>query len=258
MNRDQKFNLIRSLDENIRYDGRAKDQYREITITPGVSGTAEGSVKVEIGNTVVIAGVKLEVGTPYPDSPDEGVLMVGVELSPISSEEYEPGPPKFEAIELARVTDRAVRESRCMDTKKLCITKGEKVWMVNVDITVINDDGSLFDACSLAAMAAIKDTKLPSIDKEGNLDYHNMTKEGLPLEKVPISVTVFKIGNHLLVDPTRLEEKAADARLTIGTIDKSTLCSMQKGGSGTIKRDDVVEMAEIAVKKADELRKLLK
>lgn len=258
MNRDQKFNLIRSLDEDVRYDGRKKDEYRDITITPGVSETAEGSVKVQIGETVVIAGVKLEVGTPYPDSPDEGVLMVGVELCPISSEEYEPGPPQFNAIELARVTDRAIRESRCMDTHKLCITKGEKVWMVNVDISVMNDDGSLFDACSLAAMAAITNTKLPTVDKEGNLDYHKMTKEGLPLEKVPLSVTVYKIGNHLVVDPTRLEENAADARLTIGTIDKKLLCSMQKGGEGTLKKDDVIEMAEIAVAKADELRKLLK
>ena len=257
MNRDQKFNLLRSLDEDVRYDGRDKLSFRPIEITPHVSETAEGSVSVKIGDTFVIAGVKLEVGTPYQDSPDEGVLMVGVELSPVSAEEYEPGPPQFNAIELARVTDRAIRESRCMDVHKLCISKGEKVWMVNVDISVMNDDGNLFDACSVAAMAAIKATKVPSIDKDGNIDYAKPTKEGLPLAEVPISVTVYRIGNHLIVDPTKIEEAAADARLTVGSINKKMLCSMQKGGSGTLLKDDVVSMSSIALEKADMLRKLL-
>ena len=55
-----------------------------------------------IGETVVITGVKMIPGTPYPDSPDEGTISVGAELMPMASPEFEVGPPREAAIELYR------------------------------------------------------------------------------------------------------------------------------------------------------------
>ncbi len=257
MNKDQLMNFNNFLDEDLRFDGRSKEEYRKIEVETGISITAEGSAKVSIGNTIVLAGVKMEIGTPYPDSPNEGVLMVGVELSPIANPKFESGPPGFDSIELARLTDRAIRESRSIDNKKLCIVKGEKVWIANVDITVLNDDGNLFDACSLAAVAAIKDTKLPSLDANYVIDYSVKTNKGLPLEKIPVSVTVYKFGNHLVVDPTLDEIGAFEARLTVGSIDDGTIVSMQKGGECTLKIDLAKEMVSLAIRKAKELRKLI-
>lgn len=256
MNKDQKSNILKFLDENIRYDGRQKDQYREISIERGVSANADGSAIVKIGDTEVIVGVKMEIGTPFPDTPDAGVLMVNVELSPIASKEFETGPPGFNAIELARVTDRGVRESRAMDVSKLCIESGSKVWIAGVDIVVLNDAGNLFDACSLAAITAIKDTKMPAL-VDGKIDYHAEPSGELPLMQEPIGVTVYKIGNHLLIDPTHREIEVSDARLTVATIGDGTLCAMQKGGEGILTKDQVLEMVELAAEKTKELRELL-
>lgn len=256
MNRDQKENFLRMLDAGVRFDHRDASQYRKIVVTKGIIATAEGSAEVTIGDTRVIAGVKMEAQTPYSDTPNEGVLMVGVELSPIASPEFESGPPDILSIELARVTDRGIRESRSIDVEKLCIKKGEKVWSVNVDISVLNDDGNLFDACSLAAVAAIQDAKIPAIDKEGTVDYEKKTKNGLPLVQVPLGITVVKVGKHYLVDPTRRELKGIDARLTVTTIEDGTICALQKGGE-PITKDDVVAMVDLAQKKAKELRKHL-
>lgn len=257
MNKDQKENLKRQLEASVRLDGRAYDEYRDVQVTKGVVETAEGSAEVQIGDTHVIAGVKMEAGTPYSDSPDEGVLMVGVELSPIANVDFETGPPSFNAIELARVTDRGIRESKSIDVHKLCIKEGEKVWIVNVDIAIINDDGNLFDACSLAAIAAIQDAKIPEFSEKSGVDYSKKTKKGLPLTKQPIGITVVKIGNTLLADPTNLELKGLDARLTITTVDDGTICALQKGGEGTLTADVVMAMVDIAQKKAAELRKKL-
>lgn len=253
MNREQKENFLRNLDAGVRFDGRTLDQYRSIEIQKGTIATAEGSAEVKIGNTHVIAGVKMEAGSPFSDTPDEGVLMVGVELSPIASPDFESGPPDFDAIELARVTDRGIRESKSIDVKKLCIKEGEKVWIVNVDISVLNDDGNLFDTCSLAAIAAIQDARLPTINKDGTVDYEKKTKTGLPLVQVPLGVSVVKAGKNIFVDPTRLESKGVDARLTITTIDGGTICALQKGGD-TLTKDVVMEMVDLAQKKAKELR----
>src|SRR3989339_1783849 len=102
-------------------------------------------------------GNKRKVGEPYPDNPDEGTIIVGAELLPLSNPDFELGPPSIEAVELARVADRGIRESKCIDFKKLCIEEGEKAWFLLIDIVTINDAGNLSDASSLAALAALKD-----------------------------------------------------------------------------------------------------
>ncbi len=122
------------LKESKRFDNRKLDEFREITIETGVSENAEGSAKVKIGKTEVLVGVKMDVAEPYPDSPDKGNLMTTAELLPLSSPRFETGPPKFNAIELGRVIDRVIRESKFIDFEKLCIKEGEKVWAVFVDI----------------------------------------------------------------------------------------------------------------------------
>jgi len=146
---------------------------------------------------------------PYPDTPDEGSIMVGAELLPLSSPEFELGPPGQKAIELARVVDRGIRESKCIDFKKLCITEGEKAWTIVIDICTINDAGNLLDASSLAAIAALRNTTFPEY-KDDKIDYKKKTSKKLELKDIPLSVTVIKIGDKFLVDPDSDEEKAIE------------------------------------------------
>jgi exosome complex component RRP42 len=261
INDDNRLHIINAIKQNIRIDGRTScTDYRDVKVEYGVVASAEGSAKVTIGDTIVIAGVKMSLENPYPDTPDQGNFMVNVELLPLSSSEFESGPPSIKAIELARVTDRGIRESKAIDNKKLCIKPGEKVWSVLVDICTINDAGNLFDACSLATLAAIKDTKLPLI-KEVNdtmvLDYKTKTDESLPLNKLPIGITVCKIGDSIVVDPLSIEEQVTESRLTVTSMEDGTLCALQKGGSGPMTVDEINQMLDLGIAKAKELRKKL-
>ncbi len=247
------------IEKNKRLDNRNFDEYRNIVIEPGIITSAEGSCRVRMGNTEIIAGVKMGVGEPFSDTPDEGVLIVSAELVPLASPEFEAGPPGEQAIELARVVDRAIRESKTIDFKKLSISK-EKVWMVFIDIDVIDDDGNLIDAAGLAAAAALLNTKIPLLEDEKPV-YGKRGAEGLPMKGVPISTTFAKIGNRILTDPNLAEFKALDARLTVGTIDvdgQTKLCSMQKGGSDGLSIDEVEKILELAERKGEELRKKVK
>ncbi len=255
MNTDLRHNLHRTLQQNVRYDERKPDAYRDISVERGVASNAEGSARVKIGKTDVIAGVKLAVEKPYPDTPDEGGLMVGVELLPLSSPEFETGPPGIWAIELARVVDRGIRESKAIDHKRLCIEPGEKAWFLIIDICTINADGNLLDACALAAMAAIQDARMPPYDEEaGVVQYGELSDEKIPLNKEPVSVTVYKIGEHLLIDPTDEEENEVEARLTVASLDDSTLCAIQKGGNEPLSAEDIDRMITLALEKAKEIR----
>ncbi|HLC58391.1 MAG TPA: exosome complex protein Rrp42 [Candidatus Nanoarchaeia archaeon] len=244
--------------KGFRLDGRKFDEYRDVSVEYGISSkSAEGSARVKIGTTEVVAGIKLDIGEPYADNPDEGTIVVNLELLPMSSSEHEPGPPGIDSIELSRVIDKAIREGKALNFKKLCIKEGESMWMVLIDIYPINDAGNLFDAGALAALAALKDAKFPKVvDKK--VDYDQKTKDSLPLEKFPISVTVLKIGSHLVVDPLPEEEKVADARLTIAVSEDGTPCALQKGGDLGLTLDEIDNMVELAVKKSKELRKALK
>ena len=256
-------NYIKTLAKNNeRMDGRKLDEFRkEIKIEYGVSAkSAAGSAKVTIGDTVVVAGIKLTIGSPFTDTPEEGALMVNVELSPpLASPDFESGPPDSYSIELARLTDRAVRESGMIDVKKLCIKEGETIWMVNIDIYPINDGGNLFDACGLVAIAAILDTRLPTlkqVEEKYEADYDNMTEERLPINEIPINLTIGKLGEHLVVDPTYEEEKAFDARLTVCITEDGQICSLQKGKDAPLTIEDLDAIISLAKSKAGKLREL--
>jgi exosome complex component RRP42 len=256
MNSLLKQHILRSLQENMRFDGRKPLDFRKVTVEYGVTKNAEGSARVKFGDTEVMAGVKMEISKPYPDTPEDGNLMVNAELLPMSSPEFEAGPPDAESVEVARVVDRIIRESKAIDTKKLLIEKGEKCWVVNIDIVTINAAGNLIDAACLAALAALSKAFFPEYNGT-SVDYKKPTKTKVPMLKTPIGVTVAKMDTHFLVDPTAEEEKVADARLTVGVTENGGLCALQKGGDMPLTIDDVDTMIGIAIDKSAELRKVL-
>lgn len=258
MNEDLREHVIMLLNSDKRLDGRKPLEYRKpLAIEYGFAKTAEGSAKVTLGETEVLVGVKLEVGEPYPDREEEGTIIVGAELLPLSNPEFESGPPGIQAVELARVVDRGIRESNTVDFKKLCIKKGEKVWLVAIDVITLNDAGNLFDASALGAYAALQNTVFPKYEDD-KVIYKEKTAKKLPLKNVPVSVTVCKIGSKFIVDPTSEEEKVIDARLTVASIEDGMLCALQKGGDYALTEEDIANMVEIGIEKGNELRGALK
>ena len=215
-----------------RTDGRRFDEPRPLVIQKNYIKNAEGSARVQLGNTDVLVGVKIDVGEPYPDTPNQGVLSTSAELIPMASPNFEAGPPSPTAIELARVVDRGIRESKTVNTEKLCITPKEKVWIMFIDIHALDYDGNLFDAASYGALAALSCAKVPA-SKIGKEDYP------LPLEHWPISVTSAKIGGNIVVDPNLDEERIAEARLTVTTDENGDIRAMQKGLKGSFNLDEV-------------------
>lgn len=246
------------IDKAKRLDGRALSDYREIEIEQGIIEKAEGSARILLGKTEVLVGVKVETGTPFPDTPNDGVMTVNAELVPLASETFEPGPPDENSIELARIVDRGIRESNAIDTEKLCIEPGKKVFVVFVDIYVLNHDGNLIDASALAAVSALLNTKMPNYEvKDGEV----IIKQGytqLPMKSRPITVTLGKINDNLIVDPWLEEEQVIDSRLTMAFNDEGNICAIQKGGSGYFTQQQILEGMKMAQEKAAEMRKKMK
>ncbi len=235
-----------------RQDKRDMYKYREIDIEPNYIDSALGSARVKIGETDIVAGLSFDVGDPYSDSPDKGVIITNNELGPIASPEFESGPPREVSIELSRVVDRGIRESGALDLKELCIEEREKVWLIFLDIHILDYNGNLFDASELALTTALKHGHLPKYEDEKI--HHKEEGEKIPLKKLPIENTFAKIGDKIMLDPCLEEEKSLDARITFSTTEDG-LCAVQKGGSGSFTQEEVMKHLEKSFDHAEELRK---
>ncbi|MBU0591443.1 exosome complex protein Rrp42 [Candidatus Micrarchaeota archaeon] len=246
--------MEKTLVKGTRYDGRAFDEYRTVEIQTNVIKTAEGSAIAKIGETTVLAAIKFDVVTPFQDRPTQGVMITNAELLPMASPTFEPGPPGEKSIEAARVVDRAIRSAECIDLNSFFIEEG-KVLGIYLDLYVLNHSGNYTDAATLAGTAALINTKMPRVE---NVKIIRGEYEG-PLEMTsrPVTTSMIKVDkNYWLVDPMRDEENVAETVLTIGTTEKH-VCAMQKG-RGSLSKTELLDAIDIAFKRGNDLRKILK
>ena len=247
--------MISLLKNGKREDGRGLNDMRDLKVDLGIVNKAEGSCFVQIGDTKVIAGVKCETGAPFSDTPNQGVFTTNAELIPMASPDFEAGPPREDAIELARIVDRGIRESGAIDFQKLVIKEGELVRVLFVDIHIMDYNGNLFDAAGIAAIGALYNTKMAVLDEEGKKTEELMP---LPMKKIPVPCTYAKIADSILYDPSMEEESVMDSRITATTEDSGRISAMQKGDVGSFKKEEILDIVRRSKVRGDEVRALLK
>ncbi|HME51219.1 MAG TPA: exosome complex protein Rrp42 [Candidatus Lokiarchaeia archaeon] len=245
-----------------RLDGRGFLEYREIKIDAGPMLKADGSARVFLGDTQACVGVKFETGSPFPETPNEGVVTAMAELVPFASPMYESGPPDESAIELARVVDRGIRHSDIIEKSRLVLVPGEEVFLLYVDIYYISHNGNPWDAASLAALCALKSTMIPNLENQEVMGKKYLVPVGDPqplgIEDYPVTITFAKIGENMIVDPALMEELICDARISFCINKNSLITSMQKNGSGTFTTDELIKCAKNARDLAPALQQLAK
>ncbi|MGC8543370.1 MAG: exosome complex protein Rrp42, partial [Vulcanisaeta sp.] len=200
------------------------------------------------------------VGKPFEDTPDEGALIVNLEIAPTASPDVEPGPPDENAIEIARVVDRTIRHSGFLDFKTLSIVSGKHAWFLWVDVYVLNHDGNLVDASTIAAVTALMNTALPKVelDPSGNIikiDKSSRAPLMLNTDKLPLTITHIKMGNILLIDPTRDEEDLSDGTYIVGVAGGNVVAIQKVMGAFT--RDEINYMINNSTSQYARLKDLI-
>jgi len=127
-----------SLLSELRVDGRGPLEYRKLSIK---FGKDNGSAEVQLGETRVMSFVSAELVQPYKDRPNEGTLSIFTEFSPMADPSFEPGRPGESAVELGRIIDRGLRESRAIDTESLCVLSAKLVWAIRIEIHILDNSG---------------------------------------------------------------------------------------------------------------------
>lgn len=243
--------VLKLLRRGERVDNRGLLDYRPISVILNPIERADGSTLVRLGRTQVLVGVKLELGAPFKDRPNEGVLQVHAEFVPLASPSFEPGPPDENAIEVARVIDRSLREPKAIKLDELVVESERLVWIVYNDIYLVDHGGNIIDASMLASMLSLASTKLPEILRT-ELGYRidrSTRATPLPISNLVATVTMAIIGEVILVDPTLEEETIADALITIAVDENERLCGIQKRGEKGISRNILDKTIDIAIEK---------
>ena len=255
LKRDKILDLLK---QGKRLDGRALDEQRPLIIETGVIPKANGSARVKLGNTEVITGVKVQPDKPFPDLGDKGILICTAEILPLADPHVEPGPPSEDVIELARVVDRGIRETEMIDLHQLVLIENKSVVGIFIDSSVIDSDGNLFDACSYASVSAVLSSTIPKyeIKDEAPVLVEGVTSKP-PVKTLPVSVTMARIDDYIIVDPTKDEEACMDARITITTNSAGNICALQKGGGDGFSVDQLFKCSEMALSVGTKIRKKL-
>ncbi|CAK9877850.1 unnamed protein product [Sphagnum jensenii] len=252
-----------ALRENQRIDGRTPFDFRRLVI----NFSKDDSAEVQLGGTRVLAVVSAQLVQPYPDRPNEGTFAIFTEFSPMADPGFEPGRPGEMAVELGRIIDRGLRESKAVDTESLCVLAGRSVWAIRLDIHILDNGGNLIDAANLAALAALLSFRRPECtlggpDGQDIIVHPPEVREPLALSihHLPIAVTFAFLGDGdlLVLDPSLKEELVMGGRLTITINTHGEVCGVQKGGGVGVSASELMRCLRLASTKAAVLTETLK
>ncbi|CAN1319008.1 Exosome complex component RRP45B [Linum perenne] len=253
-----------ALASDLRIDGRNPLEYRKLTIK---FGREDGSSEVQLGHTHVMGFVSGQLVQPYRDRPNEGTLSIFTEFSPMADPSFEVGRPGESAIELGRIIDRGLRESKAVDMESLCVLPGKLVWAIRIDIHILDNGGNLVDAANIAALAALLTFRRPECSLSGEngqevVVHPPEVKEPLPLivHHIPIAVTFafFSTEHIVAVDPTHSEEAVMGGRMTVTVNASGDICAIQKAGGLGVPQSDIMRCLRLASRNAESITKKIK
>ncbi|XP_011852159.1 PREDICTED: exosome complex component RRP45 isoform X1 [Mandrillus leucophaeus] len=252
--------LLRAIEEKKRLDGRQTYDYRNIRIS---FGTDYGCCIVELGKTRVLGQVSCELVSPKLNRATEGILFFNLELSQMAAPAFEPGRQSDLLVKLNRLLERCLRNSKCIDTESLCVVAGEKVWQIRVDLHLLNHDGNIIDAASIAAIVALCHFRRPDVSVQGDevTLYTPEERDPVPLSihhmPICVSFAFFQQGTYLLVDPNEREERVMDGLLVIAMNKHREICTIQSSGGIMLLKDQVLRCSKIAGVKVAEITELI-
>ncbi|XP_054248318.1 exosome complex component RRP45 isoform X2 [Indicator indicator] len=252
--------LLRAIEERKRLDGRQCYDYRNVRISFGVD---YGCCIVELGKTRVLAQVSCELVPPKPNRPTEGILFFNLELSPMAAPGFEPGRQTELLVKVNRLIERCLRNSKCIDTESLCVVAGEKVWQIRLDLHLLNHDGNIIDAASIAGIVALCHFRRPDVSVQGEevTVYTPEERDPVPLSihhmPICVSFAFFQQGTYLLVDPSEREECVMDGVLVIAMNKHQEICTIQSSGGIMLVKDQVLRCSKITAVKVAEMTELI-
>lgn len=267
---------------NSRLSHRQLLELRAISI----SFPSPGLCALNFGQTSVTVHISASIVKTLPDRPFDGQFLVTCDFSAFSHSDQNDA--RDEELLVSRNLEKSVRRSRALETEGLCIQAGNLCWLIRATCHVLNHDGNILDALSLALVAALKRFRKPVVEVKGEevvvYSIRERDPERLVMNFLPIAITFSFFtppasllqaqGKQeskredlvVLVDCSKDEERERSGYLTVSLTNRNELCQITKSGGcatspdiikkclavGKVVASDLTELVEKRVKEDEE------
>lgn len=239
---------VSGVTDNFRLDGRTCFDIRETDVKVDVLSGCNGSSQVQSKSCNITVGIKMEVSAPLPDKPDCGIVEMNVDCSANANPKFEGRGGEEIAQEIVFVLSNSIIPG--IDRKALCIAEGHKVWVIYIDVLILECScvSQLIDLSALGIKAALISTRVPKLiaDEEDANDFvlSADSEECCPVNtnELPILLTLTRIHDQYVADVTEEEAAAGIARLTLAFDAQGQLSYTKKSGSGSLHPDPMKEV----------------
>ncbi|KAL0234561.1 hypothetical protein PCE1_001597 [Barthelona sp. PCE] len=191
------------MDLDQRADQRKRLDFRPVKVAYGVSGTANGSSIVHLGDTSVICGIKAEIET-NPKSHFNFNISKRGQRDPLDFEES----TYTNIFAQLKLPELEIDESRR--------------WVLYVDLRIRADAGSIFTAMSVALLIALYDCVLPValLTETNDIMLPSFAEKVVRIDLASIPIVLEAYGfiskdMQIVIDCTTLEEASADAKCIV-------------------------------------------
>ncbi|CAB4274516.1 unnamed protein product [Prunus armeniaca] len=241
--------------QDLRSDGRKRLTTRPIYVETGVISQANGSARVRMGATDVIASVKAELGRPNALQPDKGKVVVNVDCSPTAAPMFEGRGGEELSAELSVALQCCLLGGKSgsgagIDLSSLVVVEGKICWDLYIDGLVVSSDGNLLDALGIPKVNVAAGA---SGDEQPEVDVSDEEFLQFDTSRVPVIVTLTKVGRHYIVDATSEEESQMSSAVSISINRQGHICGLTKRGGAGLDPSIILDMISVAKTVSEQL-----
>uniref|UniRef100_A0A1I7T3D3 Exosome complex component RRP45 n=1 Tax=Caenorhabditis tropicalis TaxID=1561998 RepID=A0A1I7T3D3_9PELO len=248
--------ILEALKAGKRFDYRSLEEFREVKL---VVGAEVGTAICTIGSTKVMTAISAQIAEPSSMRPHKGLISIDVDMSPMANYANEHDRLGSKGMELIRLLELIIRDSRCIDVESLCIRAGKEIWKVRVDVRILDDDGSLLDCACLSAITALQHFRRPNVTLEPHhtLIYSEYEKAPVPLNiyHMPICTTIGLLdkGQMVVIDPTDKEAACLDGSIVVACNKRREVCALHQSTNLVLSTKQIERCVKLAMSRAEAL-----
>ncbi|KAG5678251.1 hypothetical protein PVAND_007943 [Polypedilum vanderplanki] len=256
----EKVFILHGIQDDFRNDGRSRRDFRPMELQTNVIASACGSARFCIANSDILVGIKPEIDAPFPDKPEEGKIEFHVDCSANALLDFEGRGGEELALEISNCLRITYASPFAFDLKSLCILPKHQCWKLYVDILILQCAGNLYDAISFAVKSAFYNLRIPRVNSAlldgGNVDLvlsdDPSDCDRLDVQSIPILLTICKIGEHCVIDPSIDEEICSSSNIVVG-VSRNKIVSLKTISGGSFHPDTIENCIDLAISTAKTL-----
>ncbi|KHN00660.1 Exosome complex component RRP42 [Glycine soja] len=257
--------------QDLRCDGRKRLTYRPISVETGVIPQTNGSARVRMGATDVIASVKAELGKPSLLQPDKGKVSIYIDCSSTAEPAFEGRGGDELAAELSNALQHCLLGGKSGEGLFSPYSEDYAfpfmlLHLFNIAVELLAllfspSDGNLLDALGAAIKAALSNTGIPRVevaagtsnDEHPEVDVSDEEFLQFDTSRVPVIVTLTKVGRHYIVDATSEEESQMSSGVSISVNRQGHICGITKRGGVGLDPSIILDMISVAKHVSEQL-----